>query len=135
MACYVAVEVKIPSGTSSSLERGEVASQRNTVRLLRHGSQPVQRSMPCRLALSSMRGIPPKYLSWRIRVVIYARTVFGHGLDPCLAQGIILQCPGEPCPRMCGLADFERQDLSAGSYLVLDLRPQVAQCLLARDAF
>src|SRR6266511_3637160 len=135
MDCCVVVAVKIPSGASSSLARGEVASQRHTVRPLRHGSQPVQRSMPCRLVRSSMRGIPPKYLSWRIRIVIYARTVFGHGLDPCLAQGIILQCPGEPCPRMCGLADFERQDLSAVSYLVLDLRTQVAKCLLARGAF
>ena len=70
-----------------------------------------------------------------MRIVIDARTVFGHSLDPCLAQGIILQCTGELCPGMRRLADFECQDLSAGSYLVLDLRPQVAQSLLARGAF
>jgi hypothetical protein len=33
------------------------------------------------------------------------------------------------------LADFKRQDLSAGSYLVLDLRPQIGKCLLTRGAF
>src|SRR5262249_36299863 len=66
MDCCAAVEGKTPSGTSSSLARDEVASQRNTVRPLRHGSQPVQRSIPYRLVHLSMRGIPPKYLAVRV---------------------------------------------------------------------